>query len=102
MALAEAAAGRSLISPANCAEHLQVNNGRNCAAIVAQVNSDVDWSFEERPVPGRHDFMTVVLHEIGHGLGFFDAFSYDDGDADVANAYECPDATAGERCWSHG
>lgn len=99
MALAEAAAGRSLISPANCAEHLQVNNGRNCAAIVAQFNSDFDWSFEEGPVPGRHDFMTVVLHEIGHGLGFFDSFSYDDGVVEDDNPDECPGVGAGYGCW---
>ena len=28
---------------------------------------------------GKIDFVSVVLHEIGHGLGFVDSFDYDDG-----------------------
>ena len=99
MALAEAAAGRSLISMSNCADHLQVNNGQNCAAIVAQFNSDFEWSYAEEPVPGRHDFMTVVLHEIGHGLGFFDSFAYDDGVTEDDNLDECPGVGEGYGCW---
>jgi hypothetical protein len=43
------------------------------AEIVAEFNSTFDWDFSTSgiPVPGKMNFMTVVLHEIGHGLGFF-------------------------------
>jgi len=57
--------------------------GRNAAAddsgvpddapdIVAQFSSEADWYYGEgTPGRGQTDFTTVVLHEIGHGLGFF-------------------------------
>jgi hypothetical protein len=41
--------------------------------IEAEFNSTFDWDFGTNgvPVPGKINFMTVVLHELGHGLGFF-------------------------------
>lgn len=40
--------------------------------IIAQFNSSADWYFPATgfPAAGQHDFITVVLHELGHGLGF--------------------------------
>lgn len=40
--------------------------------IVAQFNSTFpNWHFDSSPAPGnKYDFETVVLHELGHGLGF--------------------------------
>jgi hypothetical protein len=40
-------------------------------------NSTFDWDFgtSGTPVPGKINFMTVVLHELGHGLGFYGSAS---------------------------
>ena len=50
------------------------------ADIRARFNSDfTNWHFEtdQSPGPGEFDFTTVVLHEIGHGLGFSSSFGHD-------------------------
>jgi hypothetical protein len=50
------------------------------ADIIARFNSDFpNWHFEtdQDPGPGEFDFTTVVLHEIGHGLGFSSSFEHD-------------------------
>ncbi len=49
--------------------------------IFAQFNSSrPDWHFGEGPAPANTtDFTSVVLHEIGHGLNFFDFFNYEGG-----------------------
>ncbi len=51
--------------------------------ILAEFNSQFsNWHFEKSPAPlGKYDFTTVVLHELGHGLGFIGAA---DADADIA------------------
>ncbi|MCA4894429.1 MAG: matrixin family metalloprotease [Cytophagales bacterium] len=36
--------------------------------------SQTKWSFVDSSVPNTYNFTTVVLHEIGHGLGFKDSF----------------------------
>jgi hypothetical protein len=42
------------------------------ADIVAQFSSDMDWYYgtDGNAAPGQYDFVTVVMHELGHGLGF--------------------------------
>lgn len=51
--------------------------------IVARFSDQVDWYFGPPPpegpgpTPGQIDFTTVVLHEIGHGLGFFGSMRVD-------------------------
>jgi hypothetical protein len=47
--------------------------GGASAEIDAEFNSTFDWDFgtSGTPVAGKINFMTVVLHELGHGLGFF-------------------------------
>ncbi len=41
--------------------------------IAANFSSTFGWYFgrDGNPPPGTYDFATVVLHELGHGLGFF-------------------------------
>ena len=55
-------------------------NGPDEYDIVAQFNSTADWHFESSSVPdtGEFDFITVVLHELGHGLGFTSTFEVED------------------------
>ena len=55
--------------------------GSNTPDIVAQFNSDFDWYFgTDGQVPlDKHDFVSVVLHEIGHGLGFTGFFYEQEG-----------------------
>ncbi len=48
------------------------------------------------PGSGNIDFVSVVLHEICHGLGFLGTMDYDDGNA--GNGVEC-NGTSGYGCW---
>ena len=43
-------------------------------------SDDWDWYFEldGQPGEGQHDFVSLALHEIGHGLGFYDSFRIDE------------------------
>ena len=43
-------------------------------------SSSDDWYFglDGNPGEDQHDFVSVVLHEIGHGLGFVDSFRIDE------------------------
>lgn len=56
-------------------------NGTNEPDIVAQFNSSINWYFQTNGTPGpsEYDFVTVVLHELGHGLGFTSTFDVDFG-----------------------
>ncbi len=46
----------------------------------------------------KYDFVSVVLHELGHGLGFFGSMIVDDGDS--SNGDECT-GTANVGCWGN-
>ncbi len=61
VALAEKIAGEEL-------------NGPSDFDITASFNNDNDWYFgtDLNPAVGEHDLVSVVLHEIAHGLGFID------------------------------
>ena len=43
-------------------------------------SSSDDWYFglDGQPGGGQNDFVAVALHEIGHGLGFYDTFRIDE------------------------
>ncbi len=67
VAMAEKIAGKDL-------------NGPDNPDIVMSFNTQFDWYFGlDGNVPNdKYDFVSVILHEIGHGLGFFDGFSRSD------------------------
>ena len=73
--------------------------------ITATFNSTfTDWYFglDANPPPGLFDFVTVVLHELGHGLGFFGSANFDDGvNLPPDNVEECQNV-ADEGCWGFG
>lgn len=78
-------------------------SGRNVdsgnADIVASFNSEFErWYFglDGRPPSGQYDFVTVVLHELGHGLGFTGSFDVEDDDDEVD---ECATDDVGAGCW---
>lgn len=59
-------------------------------------SSRTDWYFglDGNPPASQFDFTTVVLHELGHGLGFIGSGAYDNG----SGVQECS-GTAGTGCW---
>lgn len=68
------------------------------------VASDLWYFGTDGSVPaGKIDFVSVVLHELGHGLGFSGSASYDDGVNDTggggSNGNECS-GTANSGCFS--
>jgi len=73
VALAEKLAGRKLNADPNPATGDDYD-------IYAFFNSNQSrWNFTDTPTPNTYNFTTVVLHEIGHGLGFFDSYDLDEG-----------------------
>ena len=73
--------------------------------IRARFNSEFQsWYFglDAKTPPLRFDFVTVVLHELGHGLGFVGSAAYDDGDTgeDDTDSDECG-GTDGLGCWGY-
>jgi hypothetical protein len=67
------------------------------AEIRARFNSSfASWYFgTDTSTPfNKYNFATVVLHEIGHGLGFFGSMKVDNGIGD----FECR-GISGEGCW---
>jgi hypothetical protein len=53
--------------------------------IVAQFSSTINWYFgtDGNPTAGKMDLVTVVLHEICHGIGFVDTYSSSSGQGAV-------------------
>lgn len=87
-ALADAAAGTNLAS-----------DGDNFYDITAQFSSartDFYFGLDGDPPAGQFDFVTIVLHELGHGLGFLGSGEVDDG----ADEVEC-NGVNGVGCWGY-
>lgn len=63
-------------------------NGANQPDIQARFSSSFNWYYgTDGNVPaGKHDLVSVVLHELGHGLGFIASTSYSGG----AGSYGTP------------
>jgi hypothetical protein len=68
--------------PAALADKLRgVNNSPGQIDITCTFNSDVNWYFgtDGNTPSGQYDFVTVVLHELCHGLGFFGSATITNG-----------------------
>ena len=91
-ALADALAGRDLFPPPN-------DDSRFDYDITAQFSSTrTDWYFglDGNPASGQFDFTTIVLHELGHGLGFVGSGRFDNG----SGSAECS-GTSGTGCFGY-
>lgn len=78
----QGAPARDVWYPAALADHLAGRDlGDGAADIEAFFNSDFgSWHTGSGPPPqGQYDLTTVVLHELGHGLGFIGSLTVDDG-----------------------
>jgi Secretion system C-terminal sorting domain len=64
---------------ANAMEGVELNPGEADMDII--INSSVNWYFgtDGNPGPGQYDFITVLMHEVGHGLGFLSLAKYETG-----------------------
>lgn len=53
--------------------------------IYAEFSSTFNWYYglDGHPTLGTYDLVTVVLHELGHGLGFVDSYDYVSGTGSV-------------------
>ncbi|MBC8154568.1 MAG: T9SS type A sorting domain-containing protein [Bacteroidetes bacterium] len=60
--------------------------------IIAQFNRNTNWYFgtDGNPPTGQYDLVTVVLHEIGHGLGFVDAINSADNNSIAGYDFPAP------------
>jgi hypothetical protein len=72
VALAEKISGKQLNHP-------------DSVDIFANFNSNAAWYFGTTGIPpvNTHDLVSVVLHEIGHGLGFVDSYNFASGQGSV-------------------
>lgn len=85
------------VALANQLSNSDLNGGT--AEITANFNSNFTWYFglDGNPDASEYDFVTVILHEIGHGVGFSGSMDFDNG---IGNA-EC-NGTNGFGCWGTG
>ena len=54
------------------------------------------FGLDGNPPPGQFDFVTIVLHELGHGLGFIGSGKVDDG----SGGQDC-NGVRGTGCWGY-
>lgn len=88
------------VSLANALAESDLNEGD--PEIVNTFNSQISWYFgtDGNTPTNRTDFVTVVLHETGHGLGFSGSMRWDDAvvDEKSGNIEEC-NGNKGWGCW---
>lgn len=73
----------------------------NGVEIISNFSSNfTNWYYgtDGNPPAGQFDLMGVVLHELGHGLGFFGRGTVDDGNPSTGQGTEC-NGTAGVGCY---
>lgn len=85
------------VAMANQLSGSDLNGGE--AEMYAAFNANHSWYFgtDGEPGPTEYDFVSVVVHEICHGLGFTAWMNWDDG----TGGDECS-GSAGEGCWGDG
>ena len=81
---------------ANQLANTDLNGG--AVEIQARFNANQVWyrGLDGNVPTNQYDLVTVVLHELGHGLGFAGSMSWDNGIA--GDGAEC-NGTAGVGCW---
>ncbi|MDQ1332369.1 MAG: hypothetical protein QG576_403 [Bacteroidota bacterium] len=69
----------SAIYPVSLAEKIAGKNlnGNEEADIQLKINRSINWYLgtDGNPIPRSYDLVTVILHELIHGLGFFDSMN---------------------------
>jgi hypothetical protein len=81
---------------ANQLANTDLNGG--AVEIQARFNANQSWyrGLDGKVPVNQYDLVTVVLHEMGHGLGFTGGMNWDNGVA--GDGKEC-DNIAGDGCW---
>ena len=88
--------GDTVVVPKALAENLLARNlNGNDIRVIINKNFDFYYGTDAAPPPSQVDFVTLCLHELGHGLGFVGSAAVDDGDP--LNGTECL-GTAGTGC----
>lgn len=87
-----------VVSLANQFAETDLDSGNSDMLI--QFNSNFDWflGLGAQDTDDQPNFVTVVLHEIAHGLGFAGRMRVDDGITNPNNPQEC-NGTSGVGCW---
>lgn len=101
-ALADALLGRDAFPPVEDDPNTPTDEADYRPDIEATFNSafsDFYYGTDGNPPAGQFDFRSIVLHELGHGLGFVGSGEYDNGiiSADEPDP-EC-DGVEGHGCW---
>lgn len=81
------------VALANAISGVDQNGGD--VEIVAIVNSNITWDFCTQNCTvanNRFDFVSTMIHELLHGLGYFTSFDPDDNDPPVIGFYTDPPA----------
>ena len=88
--------GDTTIMPQALAENIfGADFGGSDVYVIMNRNFDFYFGTDANPPAGQVDFVTLSIHELGHGLGFVGAAAVDDGDA--TNGVECANE-AGTAC----